>query len=349
MTPSTKIAVVGATGAVGREMLEILAHRGVPAASLRCLASERSSGTSLPYGDEHVGVAAAGPGSFDGVDLALFSAGASRSRELAPAALDAGAVVIDNSSAFRMDPDVPLVVPEINGDLLKGPGRPALIANPNCAAIILVMAVDPLRRAFGVERLVVSTYQSASGAGAAALAELREQTRVVLDGGEPTPRVFREPCAFNVFSHDSEVDPATGRNGEEQKLMDESRKIWDDPALALSVTCVRVPVLRAHTESICVTLGEPAAEDEVRRCLAAAAGIEVVDDRAANRFPTARRATGRDAVLVGRVRPDPGQPADGTRHRGFNLLASGDQLRKGAALNAIQIAAAVGLLAPAAS
>ncbi len=286
--------------------------------------------------------------------MALFSAGADTVRRFAPAATAAGATVVDNSSAFRMDPEVPLVVPEINGGLIGGtpglaglagsPGsaRPdsgaRIIANPNCSTIILVTALNPLRRAFGIERLVVSTYQAASGAGDAAMRELTDQSRAVLAGDAPSPEVFAEPCAFNVFSHDTPVDAGTGRNVEEQKVIDETRKIFDQADLKMSVTCVRVPVMRAHAESVNVTLGTAAAEAQVREALEAAPGVTIVDDRAANDFPTSLKASGGNDVLVGRIRPDESQGTDHDAWRGFDLFIAGDQLRKGAALNALQIA-----------
>ena len=343
-----RFAIVGATGAVGNELLEILAARNVPAASLRALASARSAETEIPYRDGRLVVAELTADSFAGVDIALFSAGADTARQFAAAALAAGATVIDNSSAFRMDPDVPLVVPEINGHLIvANPGAPALnvagvagriVANPNCSAIILATALNPLQRAFGIERLVVSTYQAASGAGDAAMRELSEQSRAALDGDSMSPEVFAEPCAFNVFSHDTPVDTHTGRNVEEQKVIDETRKIFKQDDLKMSVTCIRVPVMRAHAESVNVTLATAADEAQVRSALEAATGVTIVDDRAANDFPTSLKASGGDDVLVGRIRPDESQGGNSGAWRGFELFIAGDQLRKGAALNALQIA-----------
>jgi aspartate-semialdehyde dehydrogenase len=251
--------------------------------------------------------------------------------------------VIDNSSAFRLDPSVPLVVPEVNPGDLGGVRRgPGIIANPNCSTIIMLLAVNPLREAFGVDRVAACTYQAVSGAGAAAMDELASQARAVLDGGRPEPRVFHEPCAFNVFSHNSAVHPETGRNVEEQKMIDESRKMWGDAAVRITATCVRVPVMRTHAEALNVTLKRPANEREVRAALAAAPGVEVMDDRAANRFPTSIKASGRDEVLVGRIRIDETQPVETVRGEraavGWELFVAGDQLRKGAALNAVQIA-----------
>ncbi|MCG9895655.1 MAG: aspartate-semialdehyde dehydrogenase, partial [Fimbriimonadaceae bacterium] len=266
-----------------------------------------------------------------GLDVAFFSAGSSVSRRLAPAAAARGTLVVDNSSAFRMDPGVPLVVPEINLDAI-GPDD-HLIANPNCSAIILLMAVAPLRRLGKIERIIVSTYQSASGAGAQAMQELEDQTRAVVTGGEPIPpKILPHPYAFNLFSHNTAINEA-GWNEEEWKVREESRKILGDPDLKMNVTCVRVPVLRAHSESVTVEFAGPApSEEEVRRTLETAEGVRLVDDRAANRFPMPIEASGQGDVLVGRIRQDLSNP------NGFCLFIAGDQLLKGAALNAVQIA-----------
>ena len=336
----SRIAIVGATGAVGVELLSILGSRGVPADNIVAMASPRSAGKRMTYLGGSVTVESLDVERFRGIDAALFSAGGSVSREIAPEAVARGAHVVDNSSAFRMDPDVPLVVPEVNPHAIRGgPGSPAIIANPNCSTIVMLMAVTPLHRAFGVERLVVSTYQAVSGAGAAAMDELEAQTRTMLQGGVPHSEVFSEPCAFNVFSHDSKVDPETGRNVEEEKLIRETRKIWEDSSVRISGTCVRVGVMRAHTESINVALSTPATEADVRAAIGGFDGVALVDDRAANDFPTPLKASGRDDVLVGRIRPDGGSDPDTVgRYDRFDLLCSGDQLRKGAALNAIQIA-----------
>ncbi|TVQ76110.1 MAG: aspartate-semialdehyde dehydrogenase [Phycisphaeraceae bacterium] len=333
------VAIVGATGAVGREFLALFEERALEHGELRLLASARSAGGEIAYRGRAHTVRALSREALEGVDLALFSAGGAVSKEYAPIASEMGAVVVDNSSAFRMDPGVALVVPEVNGALLDGIGEGgAIIANPNCSTIILMLALHPLRERFGIERAIVSTYQAASGAGAAAMEELRSQTRTVLDGGAPEPKVFPEVCAFNVFSHNSKVDEATGRNVEEQKMIDEVRKIWGDDSVRISATCIRVPTLRAHCESVHVMLGNAAGVDEVRRVLADAPGVELVDDRAGNRFPTSLRASGKDAVLVGRVRVAGDAATDGAGWaRSFELFIAGDQIRKGAALNAIQI------------
>lgn len=277
-----------------------------------------------------VPVEAVTPESFEGVDFAFFSAGSSRSKQFAPFARQAGAVVIDNSSAFRMDQDVPLVVPEVNFHTVKQ--EDTLIANPNCSTIILLMGVAPLRALGKIRRVIVSTYQSASGAGAAAMRELEDQSRDVLQGKPIKPQVMPHPYAFNLFSHNSDLNEL-GYNGEEWKMMEESRKILGMPDLLVSATCVRVPVLRAHSESVTVEFDGPAPdEQEAREALAAFPGVRLVDDRAANHFPMPLEASGAEEVLVGRIRKDASNP------HALCLFLSGDQLLKGAALNAVQIA-----------
>ena len=324
------LAIVGATGAVGREACKLLTQRSVEFGRLRLLASKRSAGKRISVRDRDIVVEILSERSFDGIDYAIFSAGGGQSRKFAPAAAAAGCVVIDNSSAFRMDAEVPLVVPEVNpGDLKSHRG---IIANPNCSTIVMNVAVWPLHQANPVRRIVVSTYQAASGAGALAMEELRGQTADFLAGREIKPAVFPHPIAFNLFSHNSPIDEG-GYNTEERKMIDETRKIFHEPDMAITATCIRVPVLRAHSESVNLTFERPMAPENVREILTAAPGIEVVDDVAANRFPMPIDASGRDDVLVGRIRQDASQP-DG---RGIELFLSGDQLRKGAALNAIQI------------
>jgi aspartate-semialdehyde dehydrogenase len=326
----TNVAILGATGAVGREFLAVLEQRRWDIGELRLLASARSAGTRLPFRGREIVVETVDERSFDGIDLALFSAGASTSRAWAPVAVEAGARVVDNSSAFRMEPRVPLVIPEINPEAI---GDAPLIANPNCSTIIMNMAVWPLHRRRRVTRIVVSTYQAISGAGLQAMLELQSQTRDVLEGRPAVPKVLPHPVAFNLFSHNTPIGP-DGYNVEETKMIHETRKIFGASDLAISATCIRVPVLRAHSASINLTFAEPVSESEAREILAGAAGVTLVDDRAANRFPMPIDATGRDEVLVGRIRRDVSQP-DG---RGLELFACGDQLRKGAALNAVQIA-----------
>jgi aspartate-semialdehyde dehydrogenase len=327
------LAIVGATGLVGRELLQILARRELGRGEVRLFASARSAGGSRAFGDRTLPVQPLGPDAFAGVDLAFFCAGAAVSREFAATAVAHGAVVIDNSSAFRMQPEVPLVVPEINGDVLEGTVAPGIIANPNCSTIIALMATTPLRRAVGVDRMVISTYQAASGAGTKLVAELEQQACDHVAGRPYTQQVLARPYLFNLFSHDSPVGP-DGCNEEERKLVRETHKIWGDDTVRITATCVRVPVLRAHSEAINLTFRRPLAEDEARALLAAAPGLRLVDDRSANRFPEPADATGIDEVLVGRIRADASQPPG----IGLDLFACGDQLCKGAALNAIQIA-----------
>lgn len=328
---SPRIAIVGATGAVGLELEAVLRQRGFPVASCRLFGSQRSAGRTLEWCGAALPVEELSPASFKDVDLAFFSAGASVSREYAPLAVRAGAVVVDNSSAFRMEPRVPLVVPEVNAhDLERHEG---IIANPNCSAIILLLPLAPLHQRWNAQRVVVSTYQAVSGAGARAIAELEEQTRETLAGRNATPRIFREPCAFNVFSHNTPVGE-DGLNGEERKVVEETRKILGAPELRVSPTCMRVPVKRAHTESVTVEFQEPVTPALARELLRNSPGIEVVDDASTGEFPTPLRAAGRDPVLVGRIRSDASIAAG----RGLAFICAGDQLRKGAALNAVQIA-----------
>lgn len=323
------VAIVGATGAVGAELLSVMDKRNFPVDRLVALASSRSAGTHLSFRGQDVVVQALGPDAFAGVKVAFFSAGASRSREYAPIAKAAGAFVVDNSSAFRMDADVPLVVPEVNPEALAG--HHGIVANPNCVAAILTVALAPLERLGRIRRLVVSTYQSASGAGARAMEDLQVQTRDFLEGREVVPRVLRHPFAFNLFSHDSAIED-NGYNGEENKVGNEIRKILGRPDLGISATCVRVPILRAHSASINVELEHMISPDEARAALSKAAGVKVQDDWAHNHFPMPLEASGADDVLVGRIRRDPSHP------NALNLFVSGDQLLKGAALNAVQIA-----------
>jgi aspartate-semialdehyde dehydrogenase len=327
------VAIAGATGAVGTEFLRVLERHRFPIASLRLLASERSEGKRIRFAGEELVVQRLTENAFEGVQIAFFSAGASRSRQFAPAVVKAGAVVIDNSSAFRMDPQVPLVVPEINID--DAQHHQGIIANPNCSTIIMLMAVAPLHRRWRARRVVVSTYQAASGAGAQAMQELLDQTAAILEGKEVTPRVLPHQIAFNLFSHNSAVNEY-GYNEEEWKMIHESRKILHEPELAITATCVRVPILRAHSESINIEFAErrPSVE-EARQALSEFPGVKVVDDRERNHFPMPIEATDREEVLVGRIREDVSNPL------ALDLFVSGDQLLKGAALNAVQIAEAM--------
>ncbi len=325
-----RVAIAGATGAVGAEFLKLLEERPFPLASLKLLASARSAGRRVRFRGEELPVEELTAGSFAGVDIAFFSAGGSVSKKFAPAAAEAGAVVVDNSSAFRMDPAVPLVVPEVNGD--DALGQRGIVANPNCSTIILLMALAPLHRLSPVRRVVVSTYQAASGAGASAMRELEQQSRALLAGEPVTREVFPHQIAFNLFSHNSAIDE-TGYNEEERKMVHETRKILHEPDLAVTATCVRVPVLRAHSESVNVEFaGERPSQGAVRSALDAFPGVTVVDEREKNRFPMPLDASGRDDVLVGRIREDLSHP------RAVDLFVSGDQILKGAALNGFQIA-----------
>ena len=324
-----KVAVVGVTGAVGQEILRVLERRKFPVSELVPLASERSAGTEVEFAGKKHKVEKLESGAFAGVQIAFFSAGATRSREFIPIARKAGAVVVDNSSAFRMDPKVPLVVPEVNGDLLDA--KPGLIANPNCSAAILAVALAPLHRFAGLGSVVVATYQSASGAGARAMEELDRQVRDYAVGKEPKAEVFPHVLAFNLFSHNSPVG-SDGYNEEETKMVEETRKIFSLPRLKMVPTCVRVPVPRAHSEAVVVRFNRPVSAREARDILGKAPGVRVVDEPEKNLFPMPRQASGELDVLVGRIRSVEGD---------LNSLAffvSGDQLLKGAAWNAVQIA-----------
>lgn len=325
------LAIAGVTGAVGQEFLRVIEERDFPFDSCKMLASSRSAGKTIEFKGKQYVVEELTKKSFARVDIALFSAGASRSKEFAAAAVEAGAVVVDNSSAFRMDPTVPLVIPEINPQKIKD--HKGIIANPNCSTIIGIVPVWPLHKANPVKRMVVSTYQAASGAGQSAMLELEHQAREILAGKKPTAKVFPYQIAFNVFSHDSAMQP-NGYNQEEMKLVNETRKIFDCPGIAITCTCIRIPVFRAHCESINLEFTGPITPDEVRDLLSTAPGVSLLDDREHNRFPMPIDATGKDDVFVGRIRQDESIP----ENRGINLWVSGDQLRKGAALNAVQIA-----------
>jgi aspartate-semialdehyde dehydrogenase len=325
------VAIAGVTGAVGQEFLSIIEERDFPFDSIKMLASSRSTGKTIQFKGKEYVVEQMTDKSFDRVDIALFSAGADRSKTFAPAAVKAGAVVVDNSSAFRMVPDVPLVIPEINPQMIKE--HKGIIANPNCSTIIGIVPVWPLHKANPVKRMVVSTYQAASGAGQAAMLELEQQSREILAGKKPTIKVLPYQLAFNLFSHNSALD-STGYNQEEVKMVNETRKIFDCQDIAITATCVRVAVFRAHSESINLEFTDPITPDEVRDLLKDAPGVSLMDDREHNRFPMPIDATGKDDVFVGRIRQDFSVP----ENRGINIWVAGDQLRKGAALNAIQIA-----------
>ncbi len=324
------VAVVGATGAVGREMLRVLEQRVFPVKRLVPLASKRSAGVRLPFGGSTVTVEELTPSSFAGVDLALFSAGASVSREYAPLAAGAGALVVDNSSAWRMDPDCPLVVPEVN--LAAAARRPkGIIANPNCSTIQMVVALKPLHDAARLKHVVVSTYQATSGKGHLAVEELRAQARAVLAGEAPRAGVFPGTIAFNVL-----CDWKAGNEDyceEELKMVNETRKIFDDPSIGVSPTTARVPVENGHSESVHAVFHRPMRAAEAKELLRRAAGVVLVDGAyAPGRHPQPAEVSGKDAVFVGRVRDDLAVPG------AIDMWIVGDNLRKGAALNAVQIA-----------
>jgi aspartate-semialdehyde dehydrogenase len=313
-------------------MIETLEKRGFPVKSLRLFASERSVGKKLKFKGTDITVELLKADVFTGIDFALFSAGASRSKEFAPAAVKAGCVVIDNSSAFRMEPDVPLVVPEVNPEDAKK--HRGIIANPNCSTAIMLVVVYPLHRMNPVKRIVVSTYQAASGAGAKAMAELEEQTAKILRGEKNVKaEVLPQRIAFNLFPHvDAFLD--NGYTKEEMKFVNESRKIMHAPNLMVTATCVRVPVYRAHSEAVNLEFERPMSVHQVRDLLAKAPGVKLVDDPANKRYPMPIDASGEYECLVGRIRQDVSR----TDGRGIDLFVSGDQLLKGAALNAVQIA-----------
>ena len=325
-----RVAIVGATGAVGQELLRVFEERDFDVSSLKLLASARSAGRTLRFRGEGHQVEAVAADAFRGVDVAFFSAGGDTAAALAPLAVDAGCVVIDNSSAFRMQADVPLVVPEVNADALRS--HQGIVANPNCSTIILVLALQPLESAAGLEAVVVSTYQAASGAGQRAMDEMFHATRAVLDGLEPpAPSALAQTLAFNVFPHVDEF-MADGYTREEDKLLHEVRKILGKPALAVDATCVRVPVARCHSESVSVRLSRPLSVEDARAAFAAAPGLVLDDEPASVGYPTPLTYAHRDACGVGRVR------AGCVWEPGLSFWVVGDQLRKGAALNAVQIA-----------
>ena len=329
MSRSCHVAVVGATGAVGVEMIKTLEKRNFPVGKLSLFASARSKGKTLPFKGKPVPVQELTHDCFKGVEIALFSAGAGRSREFAADAVKAGAVVVDNSSAFRMDEGVPLVVPEINPEDIKL--HKGVIANPNCSTIIMLMPLWPLHQVAKLRRVIVSTYQAASGAGAAAMAELEDQTRDVLAGRPAVPKIMPHRYAFNIFSHNTKIAP-NGYNEEENKMVKETWKIFHDETIKICPTCIRVPVLRAHSESIVAEFERPLSVEQARQILAKAPGVKLVDDRDKNLFPMPIDATEQYDCLVGRIREDLSSP------NSLALFVAGDQLLKGAALNAVQIA-----------
>ncbi len=332
MNEKYKVAIAGATGAVGVEFLRLLEDRHFPISELRLLASARSAGKTMQFQGRDVLVEELTETSFANIDIAFFSAGGSISKKFAPIAVRAGAVVVDNSSAFRMDPKVPLVIPEINPEAIAE--HNGIIANPNCSTIIAIVPLWPIHVRNRIHRLIASTYQAASGAGAAAMEELRESTRAHLEDREYAHTVLPHPYAFNLFSHNSKIDPATGYNEEETKMVQETKKIFGDADIRISATCVRVPVLRAHSEALTFECENPITPAEVREILASAPGVKLIDDPVKNYFPMPKDASGQGDVLVGRIRQDSSDPSG----KSIAMFVAGDQLLKGAALNAVQIA-----------
>lgn len=341
MSQSCRVAILGATGAVGSELLSLLAERQFPLTDLKLLASPRSAGQRISFQGTPLTVEAVEKDSFKDVDLVLASAGGATSQTWAPHAVEAGAVVVDNSSAFRMAPDVPLIVPEVNPTAIAA--HRGIIANPNCTTILMNLAVWPLHQIQPVKRIIAATYQSASGAGARAMAEVKAQAQAILNNQAPPTEIFPYPLAFNLFPHNSDLN-AQGYCTEEMKMVNETRKIFGEPELQITATCIRVPVLRAHSEAINLEFEQPFDLEQARSILAQAPGLKLVEDWQANYFPMPIDASGQDPVLVGRIRQDISHP------NSLELWLSGDQIRKGAALNAVQIAellVAENLLSPA--
>ncbi len=329
MSKPINVAILGATGAVGQELLELLESRNFPLGKLKLLASPRSAGSEIIFKGEKLVVEVVSEEAFQDVDIVLASAGGSTSKQWAPIAVKAGAVVIDNSSAFRMIPEVPLIVPEINPEAAKN--HHGIIANPNCTTILMGVAIWPLHQIQPIKRIVVSTYQSASGAGARAMEEVKVQSQAILNNQIPQAEILPYPLAFNLFPHNS---PLTDNSycEEEMKMVNETRKIFNAPDLLVTPTCVRVPVLRAHSEAVNLEFEKPFDVQKARDIISKAPGVELVEDWQKNYFPMPIDATGKDDVLVGRIRQDISNP------NGLELWLCGDQIRKGAALNAVQIA-----------
>lgn len=329
MNNSYNVAVLGATGAVGTELIQLLEKRSFPVKSLKLLSSPRSAGKQLSFKGKAVEVEAVSRSAFEGVDIVLASAGGSISKQWADDIVQAGALMIDNSSAFRMDESVPLVVPEVNPEAAAA--HQGIIANPNCTTILMSVAIWPLHQIQPIQRIVVATYQSASGAGARAMEEVKQQTKAILAGETPPTESFPYPLAFNLFPHNTPLNEQ-GYCEEEMKMVNETRKIFGAPELRVSATCIRVPVLRAHSEAVNLEFEQPFAVARAREAIESAAGVKLLEDWQANYFPMPIDASGQDDVLVGRIRQDISNPT------GLELWLSGDQIRKGAALNAVQIA-----------
>jgi len=324
-----RVAIVGATGLVGQEFIRVLEQRNFPMTSIHLLASDRSAGKKLFVSHDEIEVRETTPESFKEIDIALFSAGAEVSRYFSPIAAKSGAVVVDNSSAFRMDPDVPLVVPEVNPEDIQW--HKGIIANPNCSTMQLVVALYPLHKVSPIKRIIVDTYQAVSGTGSAAVEELATQTKQVLEGQTTIPHVYPHQIAFNVLP-EIDVFLDNGYTKEEWKMVEETRKIMHAPGIAISATCARVPVFTGHSEAVHIEFSEFMSPDEARHILAQAPGVKVLDDPAISLYPQPWSAVGTDEVFVGRIRQDASTP------NGLTMWVVADNLRKGAALNAIQIA-----------
>ncbi|MFV1950705.1 MAG: aspartate-semialdehyde dehydrogenase [Nitrospinota bacterium] len=323
------VAVVGATGAVGNEMISILEEREFPVTEIKLLASDRSEGKKLEFGGKNITVTKTDSNSFNGIDIALFSAGADRSKEFAPLAVKAGAIVIDNSSAFRMAPEVPLVVPEVNPHAIAR--HKGIIANPNCSTIQMVVALKPIHDTVRIKRIVVSTYQSVSGTGKEAIEELSRETRDIFNCREVKCQVYPHQIAFNCLPQIDTFEE-NRYTKEEMKMVNETRKILEDDTIAITATAVRVPVFYGHSESVNIETEKKLTADEARELLSNASGVKVVDNIDALEYPLAVKAAGKDEVFVGRIREDE------SIEKGLNLWIVSDNIRKGAALNAIQIA-----------
>ncbi|MDR3204775.1 MAG: aspartate-semialdehyde dehydrogenase [Deltaproteobacteria bacterium] len=329
MPKEYNLGVLGATGAVGQEMLKILVERGFPFKSVKALATSKSAGRKIEFDGSEIKVEEAGPDSFKGIDIAIFSAGGAASAEFAPVAAKSGCVVVDNSSNWRLHPQVPLIIPEVNSGALKK--HRGIIANPNCSTIQMLVALKPIYDAVGIKRIVVSTYQSVSGTGHKGVNELAEQTKLLFNGQEAPNKVYPHRIAFNCLPH-IDVFMDNDYTKEEMKMVDETKKIFDDYTIKVSATCVRVPVFYAHSEAIWIETGRPISPLSARELMSRAPGILVVDDPSKNQYPLASEAAGRDEVFVGRVR------ADLSCENGLTMWVVADNVRKGAATNAVEIA-----------
>ncbi len=329
MSKPVNVAILGATGAVGTELLQLLESRNFPINTLKLLASPRSAGTTLKFKGETLKVEAVEAKAFQDVDIVLASAGGSTSKAWAQTIVESGAVMVDNSSAFRMNPEVPLIVPEINPEAAAN--HPGIIANPNCTTILMAVAIYPLHQVQPIERIVVSTYQSASGAGARAMEEVKIQSQAILNGEDPKAEILPYPLAFNLFPHNSPLTDA-GYCEEEMKMVNETRKIFAEANLKITATCVRVPVFRAHSEAFTLEFIQRFSLAQAREIIAQSPGVQLLEDWQKNYFPMPIDASGKDDVLVGRIRQDI------SCNNGLELWICGDQIRKGAALNAVQVA-----------